>query len=80
MELLYSDNLVLCRESLNDFMNKYGKLKNAVEGKGLSLNVDKTKAMQLLFGKKSNVLKVDPCGVCGGWFGCNSIQCMKCQR
>ena len=36
--------------------------------------------MQLLFGKKSSVLKVDPCGVCGEQFGCNSFQCTKCQR
>ena len=26
------------------------------------------------------VVKVDPCGVCGEWIGCNFIQCMKCQR
>ena len=31
---------------------------------GLRINVDKTKGMQLLFGKKISVLKVDPCGVC----------------
>ena len=36
--------------------------------------------MQLLFGKKSNVLKVHPCGVCGDWVGCNFIQCTKCQK
>ena len=46
-------------------MDKYGKRKNAVEGKGLRVNVDKTKGMPLLFGKKSSVSKVDPCGVCG---------------
>ena len=34
--------------------------KNAAEGKGLRVNVNKTKGMQLLFGKKSNVLKVHP--------------------
>ena len=34
----------------------------------------------LLFGKKSSVLKVDRCGVCSERVGCNSIQCMKCQR
>ena len=44
------------------------------------MNVDKTRGIQLLFEKKSNVSKVDPCGVCGWWVGCNSIQCMKCQR
>ena len=79
MELLYADNLVLCWESLNEVMDKYGIWKNAVEGKGLRVNVDKTKGMQLLLGKKSSVSKVDPCDVCGEWVGCNSIQCKKCQ-
>ena len=34
MELLYVDNLVLWGESLNEVMDKYGRWKNAVEGKG----------------------------------------------
>ena len=80
MELLYADNLVLCGESLNEVMDSYGKWENAAEEKGLRMTVDNTKGMQLLFGKKSIVLKVDPCGVCGERVGCNSIQCTKCQR
>ena len=80
MALLYANDLVLCRESLNEVMAKYGRWKNAVEGKGLMMNVNKTKNMQLLFGKKSSVSKVDPCGVCGERVSCNSIQCTKCQR
>ena len=80
MELLYADNLVLCGESLNEVMDRYGKWENAAEEKGLRMTVDNTKGMQLLFGKKSIVLKVDPCGVCGERVGCNSIQCTKCQR
>ena len=56
-----------------------GQWKNAVEGKDLRVNVSKIKSMQLLFGKESSVLKVDPCGVCGEQVGCNSIQCTKCQ-
>ena len=52
MELLYADSLVLCGESLNEVMDKYGRWKNAVEGKGLRVNIYKTKSMQLLFGKK----------------------------
>ena len=79
-ELLYADDLVLCGESLNKVMDKYGRWKNAMEGKGLRVNVDKTKGMQLLFGEKSSVSKVDPCGVCSERVGFNSIQCMKCQR
>ena len=74
MELLYADDL-LCGESLNEFMNDYGRWKNAMEGKGMRVNVDKMKGMQLLFGKKSSALKVDRCGVCGEWVSCNSIQC-----
>ena len=51
-----------------------------MEGKGLRVNVDKTKGMQLLFGKKISVLKVDPCGVCAERIACNSTQCTKYQR
>ena len=58
----------------------YERWKNAVERKGLTVNVDKTKGMQLLFGKKGGVSKVDPCGVCAKRVGCNSIKCTKCQR
>ena len=63
MWLLYTDDLVLCGQSLNEVMAKYGRWKNAVERKVLRVNVDKTKGMQLLFGKKSGVSKVDPYGV-----------------
>ena len=80
MELLYADDLALCGESLNEVKGKYGRWKNPVEGKGLSVNVDKTKGMQLLFGKKSSVSKMGLCVVCRERVGCNSIQCTKCQR
>ena len=50
MELLYLDDPVLCGESLNEVMDNYGRWKNAMEGKGLKVNVDKTKVMKLLFG------------------------------
>ena len=51
-----------------------------MEGKGLRVNIDKNKGMQLLFVKKRSVSKVDLCGVCAEWAGCYYIQCMKCQR
>ena len=59
MELLYVD-LVLCLVSLNEVMDKYGRWTNSVEGKGLKVNVDKTKGMLLLFGKKSSISKAGP--------------------
>ena len=55
MELLYADDLALCGESLNEVTDKYERWKNAVEGKGLWVNVHKMKGMQLLLGKKSSV-------------------------
>ena len=55
-----------CGESLNEVMDKYGRWKSAVEGKGLMVNVNEAKDMRL-FGKKGSVSKVDPCGVCGEW-------------
>ena len=46
MELLHADDLVLCGESsLNEVMVKYGRRKNAVDGKGLRVNVDKAKGL-----------------------------------
>ena len=48
---LYADDLVLCGESLNEVMDRYVRWKNVVEEKGLRVNVNKTKVMQLLFGK-----------------------------
>ena len=45
-------------------MDKYICKIYTVEGMGLRINVDKTKGMQLLLGKKISVLKVDTCGVC----------------
>ena len=63
MELLSADDLVLCRESLNRLWSSMGDGKGKVEGKGLRVNINKTKGMQLLYGKKSSVSKVDPCGL-----------------
>ena len=79
-KFLYADYHVLCGESLNEVMGKYGRWKNLVEEKGLRVNVDKTKGMELLFGKKSSVLKVYPCGIYGERVVFNSIKCTKCQR
>ena len=90
-ELLQADDLVLCGESLNVVMDKcgeslnvvmdkYGRWKNVVKRKDLRVNVNKTKGMQLLFGKKSNVSNVGPCIVCGEQADCDSIPCTKYHR
>ena len=43
LELLYGNNLVLCGESVKEVMQKYEKWKKALEGKGLYINMGKTK-------------------------------------
>ena len=80
MDLLCVNDLVLCGESLYEVMAKNGRWKNAAVEKRLRGNVDKTKDMELLFGTRSSVSKVNPCSVCGECVGCNSIWCTKCQR
>ena len=52
MELLYADDLILCGESLNEVMDKYGRWKNALDGKGLRANVNKTKVKEECSGKE----------------------------
>ena len=43
MELLYADKCVLCGQSLNEVIDKYGRWKNAGRRlQGLRVNVDKT--------------------------------------
>ena len=79
MKFLYADDLVLCGKSLNEVIARYGRWKIAVAEKGLRVNVDKTKDMQFLFGKKSSVSNVDLCGACHERVGCNSAECTKCR-
>ena len=78
MELFYADDLALCGESLDEISGKYERLNKVLKGKGLRVNVEKTKEFQLLYGKKSYVLEVDSCGdPCDEHICHNSICCAK---
>ena len=79
MEFLHANSLAVCREPLTEVMDKYVRWNYAVEGKSLRVNFDE-KRYAVIIWEKSGVSKVDPCGACGERVGCNSIQCMKCQR
>ena len=52
MKLLYADDLVLCGKLLDEVLEKYGRWKNAVEGKGLRVNIDKTKCVVAIWEEK----------------------------
>ena len=67
MELLYPYNLTLREEALDEIMEKWERWKKVLVGKGLWVNVEKTKGMQLFYSKKTCVKNVDPCGNCGEW-------------
>ena len=64
-ELLYADDLVLMREIIKGLRNKFLKWKEALESKGLKINLGKTKVMVSGSITKCGMSKgkVDPCGV-----------------
>ena len=75
-EILYADDLVLMSESLEDLRERFQRWRRALEGKGLKVNVGKTKMMVSGTEGKITSSKIDPCGVCGKRVGSNAV-CMK---
>lgn len=80
-ELLYADDLVLIAESMEELESQFNKWKRAFEGKGLKINMGKTKIMEC--GEETGVIelaKKDPCGVCGKRVVSNAIRCSSCHK
>ena len=76
-ELLYADDLDLMAETHSQFI----RWKAAFEGKGLKVNLGKTKVMES--GGDSGVVvlaKIDPCGVCGKRAKINCVRCKTCKK
>ena len=76
----YADDLILCGEFVEEVMEKYAKWKAAVDWKGLTVKVGKTKGMQLLESKRSASAKIDPCGVCRERVSGNPVKCLQCLK
>ena len=79
-EILYADDLVLMADSMEELRMKFDKWKNALEKKGLKVNLGKTKVMVSGEGGVKIVSKVDPCGVCDKRVKANSILCVVCHK
>ena len=79
-EMLYADDLVLMSESLAGLREKFWKWKEALESKGLKVNLGKTKMMVSGTGGEILESKIDPCGMCGKRVKANSLQCEKCRK
>ena len=76
--LMYADDLVLICETKEEARQRFLTWRNALESKGLKVNISKTKVMRCA---QDGVLKeaaVDPCSVCRKRVGVNSIHCATC--
>ena len=80
-ELLYTNDLVLMAETLEDLKKKLTIWKDNIEVKGLWANVIKTK---LACSKHNLSVKSDPikwwCSICCKGVGINSIFCQSCNH
>ena len=79
-EMLYADDLVLTSESMEGLREKFWKWREAVESKGLKVNVGKTKVVVSGAEGEVTVSKVDPSGICGKLVMENSVLCVKCRK
>ena len=67
-------------DSVEELQIKFDRWKNAIEGKGMRVNMGKTKMMVSGVGGEKEVSKVDPCGVCDKRVKANSILCIGCGK
>ena len=80
-ELLYADDLVLTAETMKELEAQFIRWKAAFEGKGLKVNLGKTKVKESSGGGGVVVLaKIDPCGVYGNRAKVNCMRCKTCKK
>ena len=73
--------MVLKAETMEELEAKFIRCKTAFEGKGLKVNLGKTKVMESSGGDGVVVLaKIDPCGVCGKKAKVNCVRCKTCKK
>ena len=65
-ELLYADELVLMSKIMEDLKERFWNWKDALESRGLKVNIRKTKVM--VIGSEGKLFKsmIDPYGIVGG--------------
>ena len=79
-EILYADDLVLMSESLEDLRERLQRWRNALEDKGLNVNVGKTKMMVSGTEGEIALSKIDHCGICGKRVGSNAVCCTQSTK
>ena len=63
--LMYADDLVLICATKEEARQRFIALRNALESKGLKVNISKTKVMRCAQDGAPKEAVVDPCSVCG---------------
>ena len=79
-KLLYAEDLAVMADSLEECIARLKVWKEGMEGKGLRVNMKKTKFMVL--GRGLDLLPDSgafPCAVCRSGVGVNSNQCSQCM-
>ena len=76
--LMYAEDLVLICGTKDEARQRFAARRNALESKGLKVNISKTKVMRCAWDGAPKEATVDPCSVCGKWVGVNSIHCATC--
>ena len=80
-ELFYADDLVLMADTMEELEAQFIRWKAAFEGKGLKVNLGKTKVMESGGGSEVDVLaKIDPCSVCEKGAKINCVRCKTCKK
>ena len=78
---MYADDLIVTAETEKEARESFENWKDAMELRGLKVNMEKTKVM--ITGKKSRSKMKSgkyPCGCCGKGVGVNSLLCVNCKE
>ena len=65
---------------MEDLRERFQKWRSALEGKGLKVNVGKTKMMVSGMEGEIALSKIDPCGIRGKRIGSNAVCCTQCTK
>ena len=76
--LMYADDLVLICKTKEEAGWRFLTWRNALESKGLKVNISKTKVMRCAWDGVPKEAAVEPCSVCRKRVGVNSIHCTTC--
>ena len=64
-QILYADDLVLMGETMEELRENFDEWREALENKGMGVNLGKTKLMVSGMKEETFDSKIDPCDMCG---------------